>query len=752
MATQKIETQLSMFHNIISNKPSSVLKAQDEIDRSMESDAAGEGVKLNLDATSSCQFALPINFATLPLCGLSLDNQVQDEAPFKTLMNNLPGMVYRSRNDRNWTKEFVSVGCYQLTGYRATELLGNQLIYAQIIHPDDQEEVWNQVQAACAERKPFQFCYRITTASGEEKWVWEQGQGVYSASGELQALEGFITDITFAKRAEEESRLLQTMIQAIANADDFHSALAVAIRQVCEATGWNYGEAWIPRSDGILECSSAWYSSNPILEPFRRQSELTTFAPGIGLPGRVGSSQQPEWIPNVSITPDSLFSRVQTAQGCGLKAGFGVPISCQEQVLAVLTFFMFESRQKDERLVQLVGCVAAQLGSLMQRKQVEVALRQAEAKYRSIFENSTEGIFQTTPEGRYLSANPALARLYGYSSPTELISSLTDIEHQLYIEQNRRAQFIHLLQEHGVVVQFESQVYRRDSSVIWISENAHAVYDDTGAVIYYEGMVEDITERKTAEVEIHKALEKERELLELKTRFVSMASHEFRTPLATILLGTDLLKSFGHNFSDDKKLKQLNKIEIAAKRMTKLLDDILLISKAGAGKLECKPTIINIKLFCQELLEDIQLISTRKHKVDFDCQGECSQLEMDEKLLHIMLSNLLSNAVKYSPQGGTIQLQIICENQQAIFRVTDEGIGIPESDRSRIFELFHRSSNVGTISGTGLGMAITKKAVELHGGSITFESQVGVGTTFTVCIPTIQPHQYSSIEPIRRVG
>ncbi len=432
------------------------------------------------------------------------DEAVRASTTFKTLMSNLPGMVYRSRNDKDWTKEFVSVGCYQLTGYSAAELIGNQQFsYAQLIHPDDREQVWHQVQAALQELKTFQLCYRIATASGEEKWVWEQGQGIFTESGELLALEGFITDITQTKRAEEEIRLLQTTMGAHADAEDFHSALGVALRKFCEATGWDYGEAWIPNSEGILESSSAWYNSTPILEPFRQLSLDWTFAPGKGLPGKVAASGQPEWIPDVSNTPDGLFLRAPIAQLVGLKAGFGVPIICNQKVLAVLAFFMFESRQKDKRLIDLVSCVAAQLGTIIQRKQCEIALQEAELKYRSIFENAIEGIFQTTADGHYICANPALARLYGYSSPAELMTYLTDIEHQLYVKPNRRAEFIGLLQKNDIVCEFESQVYRRDGSVIWISENARAVRSSTGALLYYEGTVEDITQRVSAKEQLH---------------------------------------------------------------------------------------------------------------------------------------------------------------------------------------------------------------------------------------------------------
>jgi len=572
--------------------------------------------------------------------------QTQESSPesrhaLSILTHNLPGMAYRCRSDRPWTMEFVSEGCYQLTGYYPQQLIDNtHIAYSQVIHPDDRDLAWQEIQIALQEQRPFQLTYRIYTAAQEEKWVWEQGRGIFSISGQLQALEGSIVDITERKRAEEELQLLQTITQAISTAPDFHSALEVALNKVGEATGWDFGEAWIPSPNReFLESSPVWYSSTPTLERFRRYSEGLKIDPGQVLPGKVWISKKPEWIPDVSEETATSFLRNQIAKECGLRAGFAVPIiapqhsddseTAEKTVLAVLVFFMFESRRKDKRLVKLISAVAAQLGTVMQQKQAEAALREsqrrlaslinslpgivfscandshwsmtylsegcwqltgyrseeligarslsfdalthpadlpsvmaaiekavtsqqpyvveyrlrtksgqekwvwekgngvfdsdgrvlgiegfitditelkraeealreAETKYRGIFENAIEGIFQTTPDGHYISANPALARLYGYSGPEELMGRLTDIENQLYVEPNRRQEFQRLLQENDAVAEFESQIYRRDGSVIWISENARAVRDAEGELLYYEGTVEDITPAKQA--------------------------------------------------------------------------------------------------------------------------------------------------------------------------------------------------------------------------------------------------------------
>lgn len=249
---------------------------------------------------------------------------------------------------------------------------------------------------------------------------------------------------------------------------------------------------------------------------------------------------------------------------------------------------------------------------------------------------------------------------------------------------------------------------------------------------------------QAAKEDIRSALEKEKELNLLKSRFISTASHEFRTPLTTILSSAELLESYGEQWTQDKKLKHIQRIQLAVKHMTELLNDVLLIGKAEAGKLEFNPILLDLIEFCSILVEEIQL-TTITHKIAFYTQNQCPKAYLDEKLLRHILENLLSNAIKYSPQGGTVNFDLVCEQEKVIFRIQDRGIGIPAADLDKLFDSFHRASNVGTISGTGLGLSIVKKAVELHGGQIVVQSQVGVGTEFIVTLPLNQPVLESQI-------
>jgi PAS domain S-box-containing protein len=321
-------------------------------------------------------------------------------------------------------------------------------------------------------------------------------------------------EITVRQRAEEEIFFLVSTTQAIAEASDFHSALSIILRSCCQTINWDFGEAWVPRADGTsLERSQAWYASSPDLEEFRQHSLTISKVPLAGLAQRIWSSKQPEWIEDVSVEPEDIFTRSHLAATVGLKASFGVPILLNDQVLAILVFLKKTASPIQPHLVELVNAVATQLGSLIQRKQTEDALQIAEEKYHSIVENAVEGIFQSSPDGRFLSANLALAKIYGYNSPEELIESIEDISGQIYVDSNCRQEFLALIESENEVKEFESLVYRKDNKVIWISENTRAVRDSQARLLYYEGTVSDITERKSIQEALKFQQEKTETLL-----------------------------------------------------------------------------------------------------------------------------------------------------------------------------------------------------------------------------------------------
>ena len=350
-----------------------------------------------------------------------------------------------------------------------------------------------------------------------------------------------------------------------------------------------------------------------------------------------------------------------------------------------------------------------------------------------IITSMADALLVTTASGIIKTINQCSQDLFGYSQEeliNQPISRVINDEGFL-----RKINQLSSLSPGEFVKDVEVVCQTKSGENVVVAFSCSAIQTEIEGIQNFVYIGRDISDRKGVEAEMMKALERERELRELKSDFVSMASHEFRTPLTTIFSSAELLQHYSQTWPEDKKLKHYNRIEAAVKRMTKLLDDVLLYSKAESGKLEFNPKPLVLKNFCSDLVEEIQLGIGENHKLNFVYLGPCNNACMDEKLLLHILTNLLTNAIKYSPQDTTVLFGCSCENQEVIFEIKDEGIGIPPEDQKRLFESFHRAKNVGAIPGTGLGLAIVQKSVELHGGRITCTSEVGVGTTFRVTLP-----------------
>jgi signal transduction histidine kinase len=244
----------------------------------------------------------------------------------------------------------------------------------------------------------------------------------------------------------------------------------------------------------------------------------------------------------------------------------------------------------------------------------------------------------------------------------------------------------------------------------------------------------EIVKQKEAEEKVKRALVKEKELSDLKTRFISIASHEFRTPLATIYSSTELLEAFYKNDSSEKFFLQIERIRKNIDNLVEIIDNVLLISRADSGIVKYEPAMINIKSFMGEIVEDTKALLGKNHKLDYKLLIPDEKVMFDEKLFKIALMNLLSNAIKYSSDGGVIGLEVTKDNNKILFKISDQGIGITEMDQKHLFEPFHRAENVGHIHGTGLGLVIVKKYVELHNGEISFVSSPEKGTIFNISL------------------
>ena len=245
----------------------------------------------------------------------------------------------------------------------------------------------------------------------------------------------------------------------------------------------------------------------------------------------------------------------------------------------------------------------------------------------------------------------------------------------------------------------------------------------------------EVAEREQAETGLRQALAAEKELHELKGSFVSMVSHEFRTPLEVILSSSNILDRYLDRLAPEKRAAQLRAIRKSVHRMNDLIDDVLLLGKFDASGLSCTPAPVDLAAFCRRVANEISSASAREGVIKVTVEGLEGEATADEGLLHHMLGNLLGNAVKYSPPGRRVDLLVTRAGVDAQFIVRDRGCGIPVADQARLFTAFYRGSNVGQTPGSGLGLVITKRCVELHGGTIACASEQDVGTTFTVTLP-----------------
>ena len=246
---------------------------------------------------------------------------------------------------------------------------------------------------------------------------------------------------------------------------------------------------------------------------------------------------------------------------------------------------------------------------------------------------------------------------------------------------------------------------------------------------------EEVTERKKAEEEVRKSLEKERELNELKSKFVSIASHEFRTPLSTVMSSASLVQQYMDRHETEKVTRHVQRIKSSVNHLTGILNDFLSLGKLEEGKIEVIKEAILPSDFLNEVNEEISPTLKEGQHLEIECLANASTLISDPRVLRNILFNLISNASKYSEAGKIIYIQCGGTAKEISFAIRDEGIGIPDDDQKHMFERFFRASNAGTIQGTGLGLNIVRRYVELLNGTIHFNSEYGRGSTFTVTIP-----------------
>lgn len=367
-------------------------------------------------------------------------------------------------------------------------------------------------------------------------------------------------------------------------------------------------------------------------------------------------------------------------------------------------------------------------------KQVELELLQSKRRLEAILDNVNNGILTIDARGTILTANRAAARIFGVDLNGLIHTNLAELINEPF---EGKATFRRLNGDTG-----HELIGRRadgETFPLYLSLNELKLEDSS----VYTCIIQDITYRKQAEEErlererMAIALEKERELRALKNRFLSMMSHELRTPLTSIGLSYDILKKYGAVSTPEERTQALDNIRQQVDYLSEMISDVMTLSRFEADGFQINAEDCDLITYCRDVVEEFQFNYHKTHQVEFICHEQRLIAPIDKKLLRRALTNLLSNAIKYSPAGSRVTFTLQRDQHSVVMSVADQGIGIPPADMPRLFEPFHRASNAETIPGTGLGLPVTRQMVELHHGTITCQSTLGVGTTFTIRLPLL---------------
>lgn len=391
-------------------------------------------------------------------------------------------------------------------------------------------------------------------------------------------------------------------------------------------------------------------------------------------------------------------------------------------------------------MLETLALYSRTIGALLAQKRVQLELHRSEWAYRMLAENINDLVFRFTAAGQVSWVSPSSTTLLG-ETPEAFLANVSYSRVHPEDSAQLRARITTFV-EHPDPLQPTLQATVRfrhhDGHYIWLELNGKARQSpETGEVEEVIFSARDISERKQAEAVLRSALERERELNDLKSRFVAMASHEFRTPLAVILSSAEMIASYRQRMDEKKIDDRLHKIVDQVNYLTTIMDNMLQLSRMGSGRVDFKPLRLDLDATCRTWIDSIRM-TRGSQPIEYSCSCTDPTASMDQGLLRIAVLNLIANAIQYSGADQPVAVSLECDEREFRIAVQDTGIGISEADQAHLFEPFHRGENVGGKAGAGLGLSVTKEVIEMHGGTITFSSAVGVGSTFVLHLPRAQ--------------
>ncbi len=584
----------------------------------------------------------------------------------------------------------------EMLGYVDGELDSNVYSWTTLIHPDDYQFTMDIMRLALlSDEIMYDVEYRLRTKNGGWKWFHDSGKIVErTEDGKPVRIVGIVYDISNAKKSEEIIKenelkfrsLFENMIDGICILENVFDANQNIVDLIC------------------IDCNKA----------FEKQI-----------------IKNKEQVINQSIR--SIFPKLddETFKLFAQTGIDGNQFHDEYYIDDLELFFLISVYAPREHQVAMI------FSDITIRKKAENELSRSEEKFRLISENMSDIVSLLDLQRKITYISPSVLELLGYTPQQSIGFSISQMIHPIDVS-DFDAEFENL--SNGVISTFIGQYRYKHASgdFLWMETNVKSILDESGQLQGFQATSHDITIKKKAEENLLQTLQKQTDLSELKSEFISIASHQFRTPLTTILSSVDILNMLMDSVAEAKQ-KQFEKhyarIADEVNRMTGLINDVLTISKIESGKITTFFEHANLVEFCKLLISSNFERTTDNRTVNFTVEGTPRDIFMDKKLMTHIITNLLSNAFKYSPKKGNPELKLNFTSQYLIITVTDEGIGIPPESKNNIFTSFFRAKNVNDFEGTGLGLVITKKFVELHRGTIDFTSEIGKLTTFQIVIP-----------------
>jgi PAS domain S-box-containing protein len=613
------------------------------------------------------------------------------EARYRLLAENGNDMVIRVSLTGEYL--YASPSSFNLLGYKSEELVG-QLGFG-MLHPEDVLRAQVALQEALAEEIFEQpITLRLRHKAGHYLWVDLSGRVIFhECSREPLELVATLRDVSeriqSAERLREERDFLQLVID--------HVPDIIIVKD----------------ANGYLQLAN---------EPTARLYNTTVAA-------MIGKTDE-------GFTADrAAIAAIRQQDQATLASGQPLLIAEEPVLLRYFQTTKIPLKNKNGAFDRLLVVAS----DITDRKVATEALREQRDFLQLVIDSVPALITVKGYDGMLYLINRRLAALYGLT-PDEMIGQRDDA-----IPNTRVPIVVHRAEDQAVITSgqplfvAEEKVHQRYYQKSKIPfQNADGHYDRVLMI------ATEITERKAAEEALEQALQKEKELGELKSRFISMASHEFRTPLTAIRATADTLLAYRHKLTEEQIAKRLVKIQDQVVYLTSIIEDVLQLTRLQVGAAALEPVGIDLDALCKLIIDELRSQRADLQRLVYHCDEALHVVMLDKKLMRHIITNLLSNAFKYSPGGEPVFLTLAHTGQALAITVRDAGIGIPERDLAYLFQPFHRAANVGNIPGSGLGLVITKESVELQGGTLTVASKVDVGTTFTVDIPLIAPHSTES--------